>query len=86
MSEARNQVRAEQDHRRARGRDGVGLGLAIVEAIATAHGGRCTVTSSAAGTTFTLLLPGFTPAGALTAQAHGPMPHEPLSLDEVAGP
>jgi signal transduction histidine kinase len=46
---------------RARGRDGVGLGLAIVDAIAKAHGGRCTVKSSPDGTTFTLLLPGFRP-------------------------
>ncbi len=77
---------ARADPSRVRGRDGVGLGLAIVEAIATAHGGRCTVTSSPAGTTFTLLLPGFRPAGALPAQAHGAMPLEPLSLDGIAGP
>jgi signal transduction histidine kinase len=38
---------------------GVGLGLAIVDAIAKAHGGRCTVTSSPNGSTFTLTLPGF---------------------------
>jgi signal transduction histidine kinase len=44
-----------------RRRGGVGLGLAIVGAIAEAHGGRCTVRSSAAGTTFTLVLPRFTP-------------------------
>jgi signal transduction histidine kinase len=41
---------------------GVGLGLAIVDAIAKAHGGRCTVTSSPHGSTFALTLPGFTQA------------------------
>ena len=47
---------------RARGHGGVGLGLAIVDAIARAHGGRCTVTTSCAGSTFSLRLPGFRPA------------------------
>jgi signal transduction histidine kinase len=42
-----------------RGHNGTGLGLAIVDAIAKAHGGRCTVSSSPAGSTFTLVLPGF---------------------------
>jgi signal transduction histidine kinase len=50
---------ARGDQSRSRGRDGVGLGLAIVDAIARAHGGRCTVESSPDGSTFTLLLPGF---------------------------
>jgi signal transduction histidine kinase len=49
----------------ARGRDGgVGLGLAIVDAIAKAHNGRCTVRTSPTGTTFCLHLPGFTRARA----------------------
>ena len=39
--------------------DGLGLGLAIVDAIAKAHGGQCTLDASGAGSTFTLLLPGF---------------------------
>jgi signal transduction histidine kinase len=51
---------ARVDASRARGREGVGLGLAIVDAIAKAHGGRCTVKSSSEGSTFTLVLPGFT--------------------------
>ena len=38
---------------------GVGLGLATVDAVARAHGGRCSVESTAAGSTFTLRLPGF---------------------------
>jgi signal transduction histidine kinase len=50
---------ARVDASRARGRDGVGLGLAIVDAIAKAHGGRCTVKSASEGSTFTLVLPGF---------------------------
>ncbi len=50
----------------ARGRDkgGAGLGLAIVAAIAKAHGGRCTVRSSDGVTVFALHLPRFRPAGA----------------------
>lgn len=39
-------------------RRGVGLGLAIVDAIVKGHGGSCTVTSSAAGSVFALHLPG----------------------------
>jgi signal transduction histidine kinase len=80
---------ARADPSRVRGREGIGLGLAIVEAIATAHGGRCTVASSPAGTTFTLLLPGFNRAGATPSvmSADGAvLPHgddEPL---EVAPP
>jgi signal transduction histidine kinase len=41
--------------------DGLGLGLAIVDAIARAHGGRCAVKSSPRGSTFSLVLPGFQP-------------------------
>jgi signal transduction histidine kinase len=44
------------------GTDGTGLGLAIVDAIANAHGGSCTVGSSAEGTIFSLHLPVFQPA------------------------
>jgi signal transduction histidine kinase len=49
---------ARGDPSRKRGREGVGLGLAIVDAIARRHGGQCTVRSSPAGTTFALMLPG----------------------------
>jgi signal transduction histidine kinase len=45
------------DAARTRSPGGVGLGLAIVAAIARAHGGTCTVTSSAAGSAFALRLP-----------------------------
>ncbi len=47
------------DSGRTRSNGGVGLGLAIVDAIAKAHGGRCSVASSPRGSTFTLTLPGF---------------------------
>jgi signal transduction histidine kinase len=40
---------------------GIGLGLSIVDAIARAHGGRCTVQSSPRGSTFNLTLAGYTP-------------------------
>jgi signal transduction histidine kinase len=52
------------------GGGGLGLGLSIVDAIARAHGGRCAVTSSPQGSTFSLVLPGFEPrTGALAAVA-----------------
>jgi signal transduction histidine kinase len=64
---------ARVDASRARGREGVGLGLAIVDAIAKAHGGRCTVKSSPQGSCFTLVLPGFSratgPSELVTADA-----------------
>jgi signal transduction histidine kinase len=47
------------DPARSRADGGVGLCLAIVDAIARAHGGSCTVTSAGAGATFVLRLPGF---------------------------
>jgi signal transduction histidine kinase len=56
---------ARADSARSRGDGGAGLGLAIVDAIARAHGGRCTVASSPRGSTFTLDLPGFESRGNL---------------------
>jgi two-component system OmpR family sensor kinase len=53
---------ARADPSRSRSAGGVGLGLAIVDAIAKAHGGSCSVTSTAAGSRFALRLPNFTPA------------------------
>jgi signal transduction histidine kinase len=50
---------ARADAARTRAQGGVGLGLAIVDAIAKAHGGRCSVHTSAAGSRFTLRLPRF---------------------------
>jgi signal transduction histidine kinase len=50
---------ARADPARTRAEGGVGLGLAIVDAIAKAHGGRCTVETSESGSTFNLCLPRF---------------------------
>jgi signal transduction histidine kinase len=60
---------ARADPARTRAQGGVGLGLAIVDTIAKAHGGRCTVSTSEGGSTFTLYLPGFrrAPMGARAA-------------------
>jgi signal transduction histidine kinase len=52
---------ARADAARTRIHGGVGLGLAIVDAIAKAHGGRCTVRSTRSGTTFSLRMPRFEP-------------------------
>lgn len=50
---------ARADPARSRSAGGVGLGLAIVDAIAKAHDGTCTVTSTATGSVFSLRLPGY---------------------------
>jgi signal transduction histidine kinase len=51
---------ARADDARNRTVGGVGLGLAIVAAIATAHGGRCAAVPQERGTVFRLFLPDFT--------------------------
>jgi signal transduction histidine kinase len=43
-------------------RPGLGLGLAIVDAIAKAHGGTCSLEPSPRGATFALRVPGYRPA------------------------
>src|SRR5205823_14805938 len=48
---------ARADPARSRAQGGAGLGLAIVDAIAKAHGGSCSVESSEAGTVFSLRCP-----------------------------
>jgi signal transduction histidine kinase len=48
---------ARADAARTRSTGGVGLGLAIVDAIAKAHGGRCTVRNTGHGSVFALELP-----------------------------
>jgi signal transduction histidine kinase len=53
---------ARADRARSRAHGGVGLGLAIVDAIAKAHGGSCAVRSAKNGTTFSLRLPRFAAA------------------------
>jgi signal transduction histidine kinase len=65
---------ARADGARTRAQGGAGLGLAIVAAIAAAHGGRCTVESRLKGTTFALHLP--------VGRRQGPAP-EPAAVDLV---
>jgi len=50
---------ARADAGRSRAEGGAGLGLAIVDAIARAHGGRCVAASTEVGAAFTLRFPGF---------------------------
>jgi signal transduction histidine kinase len=57
------------DAARTRATGGVGLGLAIVDAIAKRHGGTCTVRSTAHGSVFALALP-----DQLTSGAYGVAP------------
>ncbi|HTP20894.1 MAG TPA: ATP-binding protein [Solirubrobacteraceae bacterium] len=54
---------ARADAARTRSAGGVGLGLAIADAIAKAHGGRCTVRNTGRGAIFALALPGFAAGG-----------------------
>ena len=53
---------ARADTARSRAEGGAGLGLAIVDAIAKAHGGSCSAESAGAGTVFSLRFPGFASA------------------------
>jgi signal transduction histidine kinase len=50
---------ARGDVARSRATGGVGLGLAIVDAVAKSHGGSCTVAPRQKGTVFSLRLPNF---------------------------
>jgi signal transduction histidine kinase len=52
------------DAARTRSAGGVGLGLAIVDAIAKGHGGHCMVVSTPRGSVFALYLPAFRAASA----------------------
>ena len=63
---------ARADSARTRAAGGVGLGLAIVDAIAKAHGGVCTVQSKPGGSIFALCLPNFTPAAVTEPVAPAP--------------
>jgi two-component system OmpR family sensor kinase len=57
---------------------GAGLGLTIVDAIAKAHGGSCTVQSTPAGSVFSLCLPNFAPSTSPRGSEHD-QPCERLS-------
>jgi signal transduction histidine kinase len=72
---------ARADAARTRSAGGVGLGLAIVDAIAKGHGGRCTVTTPGKGSVFALRLPGFAPLSAAASAAHAPP--APVSRPDV---
>jgi two-component system OmpR family sensor kinase len=60
---------ARADDARTRAQGGAGLGLAIVGAIAQAHGGRCTAAALPRGTEFALRLPGYMVARDAAASA-----------------
>ncbi len=62
---------ARADSARSRSAGGVGLGLAIVDAIAKAHGGECRLTGDTRGSTFAVRLPGFSPRYGGPAAASG---------------
>ena len=61
---------ARADAARGRSAGGVGLGLAIVDAIAKGHGGRCTVATQQRGSEFALWLPRFSAAAPEPSLAH----------------
>jgi two-component system OmpR family sensor kinase len=69
---------ARADGARTRERGGAGLGLAIVAAVARAHGGRCSVKALARGTAFRLHLP-------VRAGLEQAPPPAPASEGEMAG-
>jgi signal transduction histidine kinase len=68
---------ARADSARSRAQGGAGLGLAIVDAIVKAHGGRCQAFNSESGAVFDLRFPTFEPepavaySGPLVSQAPG---------------
>jgi len=75
---------ARADAARTRDGGGAGLGLAIVDAVAKAHGGECSVESSGSGATFVLLLPRFSPVRAARLALALGEPVGPALLEERA--
>jgi signal transduction histidine kinase len=75
---------ARADAARNRTAGGAGLGLAIVDTIAKAHGGRCAVTTSTELTTFLLRLPGFRAAPTASVSAERRVP-APMTVEKLAG-
>ncbi|MGI8714697.1 MAG: sensor histidine kinase [Solirubrobacteraceae bacterium] len=76
---------ARADPARTRSAGGVGLGLAIVDAIVKAHGGSCTVTSTGRGSVFALHLPNFTPAAPETLLVPALLPPLLAAPESVSG-
>ena len=69
---------ARGDEARTRSTGGVGLGLAIVDAVARAHGGACTVRSTGRRTTFSLRLPAYEQDPARDPEPHHAAPEAVL--------
>jgi signal transduction histidine kinase len=71
---------ARADSARSRSHGGAGLGLAIVDAIVRAHGGRCTAGNSAeGGAVFSLRFPAFATAAAYSEPLVSQAPGLPLA-------
>jgi signal transduction histidine kinase len=68
------------DAGRTRAAGGVGLGLAIVDAIAKRHGGSCTVRSNLNGSVFALALP-----SGITRDAHGALRSRSAAAERTTG-
>jgi signal transduction histidine kinase len=66
---------ARADAARTRAQGGVGLGLAIVDTIAKAHGGRSEVRRNGKGSVFALRLPGFTAVRARAGERLSALSH-----------
>jgi signal transduction histidine kinase len=77
---------ARADPARTRSAGGVGLGLAIVDTIAKAHGGTSTVASARKGSIFALCLPGFRRTATLMAPAAPPRDDRGLQAEPVVEP
>ena len=75
---------ARADAARTRTAGGVGLGLAIVDAIAKRHGGYCTVEKTGQGSIFALHLPCFAPEEALPPRNWSPVTEAPNRPDARA--
>ncbi|MDX6487460.1 MAG: two-component system, OmpR family, sensor kinase [Gaiellaceae bacterium] len=75
---------ARADAARTRDGGGAGLGLAIVDAVANAHGGECSVESSGTGARFVLRLPRFSAVRADPLLLALGQPVRPALLEERA--
>ncbi len=75
---------ARADPARTRSAGGVGLGLAIVDTIAKAHGGNSKVVSAPKGSIFALCLPGFRRTAPRTALPDLPGDHRGRHAETVA--